>query len=58
MSNYEVDIQGNKQYIRSPQEKRRNIMNRSIIQVCSFLLSLTVMWKYEDIHVQTGIDMF
>ena len=25
MSNYEVDIQGNKQYIRSPQEKRRNI---------------------------------
>ena len=25
MSNYEVDIQGNKQYRRSPQEKRRNI---------------------------------
>ena len=25
MSNYEVDIQGNKQYIRSPPEKRRNI---------------------------------
>ena len=41
--------------IESMREYEREIMNRSIIQVCSFLLSLTVMWKYEDIFFGTDV---
>lgn len=35
-----------------------SLIIRSIIQVLSFFITLTVMWRYEDIHETPSHDVF